>query len=403
MATRPTTSEFNPLYEETFDNSHQVYEDMRNRCPVAHSEEFGGFWALFKYEDIVRIQEDSETFSVSPYNVVPRSTRKGLRRPPFQYDPPEHEVFRKPINVVFRKSRMSELEEPLVAIANQMLDPLVQKGQFNFTQDFAEYFTAAAFGLVLQLPLPMMMRAREAGVRYYRAQIAMDRPRIELASEDLYTVAREAVESRQNDLRAPEEDLISSLLMAKLDDKPMPVELVVACIRQFLAAAQAAPQAVLGSMVVHLSRDVALQAKLRDRPDLIPTAVEEFLRMYAPYRVFARTATRDVEVGGRQVLAGEPLVMVFPSGNRDAEVFERPHEFDLERKQNRHIAFGRGAHACPAAPLGRLELIVGIRTLLSKTSSFAMAGPVKMTDWLEFGPSSTPLTVTSASAAVSAN
>jgi cytochrome P450 len=396
MGKRPTTSEFNPLYEETFDNTHQVYEDMRKRCPVAHSENFGGFWALFKYEDIVRIQEDSNTFTVAEQNVVPRVTRTGGRRPPLHYDPPEHDIFRKPINRVFRKSRMDAIEPTLAKIADELLDPLVARGTLDFSKEFAEFFAAQAFGQILKLPLDMMLRAREVGVRYYRATTAMDRPAIEKSSADLYAVAQEVVEGRRADLKDPKEDLISALLLAKHGKDPMPVQLVIASIRQFLSAAQAAPQAVLGSACVHLARDKALQDKLRKSPTLIPKAVEEFLRMYAPYRVFARTAVRDVEIRGRVIKAGEPIAMMFPSANRDEDVFSRPHEFDMNRMPNKHIAFGRGAHQCPAAALARLELKVGLRSLLSKTRSVELAGPVKMSDWLEFGPSSTPIRVVAA-------
>lgn len=393
MATRPTTSEFCPHYEETFDNTHQIYEDMRRRCPVAHSQDFEGFWALFKYDDIVQIQEDSETFSVSERNVVPRVTRAGGKRPPLHYDPPEHDSFRKPINVVFRKSRMQAIEAPLACIADQLLDPLVAQEKFDFSKDFAEYFAAQAFGQVLKLPLDMMLRAREAGVRYYRATTAMDRPAIEKGSADLYAVAKEVVEARLQDLQDPEEDLISALLLAQLDGEPMPVPLVVASIRQFLSAAQAAPQAMLGSIAVHLARDEALQQALRQDHSLHAKAVEEFLRMYAPYRVFARMATKDVEIRGRAILAGEMLTMMFPSANRDEDVFTDPHTFRLDRGANKHIAFGRGAHQCPAASLARLELMIGMRKLLEKTSRIELAGPIQMSDWLEFGPSSTPLRV----------
>ncbi|KGH11874.1 cytochrome P450 [Comamonas thiooxydans] len=216
---------------------------------------------------------------------------------------------------------------------------------------------------------------------------------MEQGSADLYAVAKEVVEARKNDLQDPEEDLISALLLAKINGEAMPVQLVVASIRQFLSAAQAAPQAVLGSIAVHLARDQALQEQLRQDPSLHPKAVEEFLRMYAPYRVFARMATKDVEIRGRSINAGEVLTMMFPSANRDEDVFSNPHEFRLDRGANKHIAFGRGAHQCPAASLARTELTIGLGKLLDKTSRFKLAGPVKMSDWLEFGPSSTPIRV----------
>ncbi|WP_250452526.1 cytochrome P450 [Caballeronia sp. ATUFL_M2_KS44] len=391
MQESKTESEFNPLYEETFDNSHVYYSEMRAKCPVAHSNEFGGFWALFKYDDVIRLQEDTDSFSTAEQNIVPRVTRKDGPRPPLHFDPPEHATFRNPINRIFRKSRIDKLETSLQNYASELLVPLVSKGHADFTKDFAEYFTAHAFGEILSLPLDMMLRARSVGVRYYRATTSMNQEEMVQASTDLYAIAREIVDGRKQALLNPDEDLVSALLLAGERGPAISEKLVVASIRQVLSAAQAAPGAVLGSIAVHLARDQELQATLRKSPELLPRAVEEFLRMYAPYRVFARTAKHDVEIGGRQIKAGEAITMMFPSANRDEAVFPNPHVFDMNRQPNRHIAFGRGAHQCPASSLARLELRIGIGALLALTSSFKLGGEVKMTDWVEFGPSSTPL------------
>ena len=389
-------SEFNPIYEETFDNSHELYKQMRHECPVAHSTAFGGFWALFKFGNVVGVIEDSATFITSEKNVVPPATRNQGRRPPLHFDPPEHAMFRRPINLVFSTGRMTALTGRVRELADGLLDRLVAQGEFDYTKDFAEYFAAGCFGLILNLPPATMRRAREVQVQYYRAQVAMDRERVMEMSNALYDIAREIVEKRKSDLLDPSLDLVSALLLAGERGKPIPDDMVVASLRQFLSAAQAAPQAVLGSIAVHLARDQDLQGMLRQNPELVPAAVEEFLRLYSPYRVFARTAVHDVEIGGRTIPAGDPITMNFPSANRDEEVFDRPDEFIIDRSPNRHIAFGRGPHRCPAAALARLELQIGTTALLEKTQRFELAGDVVMTDWLEFGPASTPLRVDAA-------
>jgi cytochrome P450 len=386
-------SEFNPIYEETFENSHELYKQMRQQCPVAHSTAFGGFWALFKFDDVVTVLENSATFITSEKNVVPPATRNQGRRPPLHFDPPEHAIFRRPVNLVFSKGRMTALTGRVRQIADGFLDPLVAQGEFDYTKDFAEYFAAGCFGLILNLPPATMRRAREVQVQYYRSQVAMDRERVVKWSNALYDIAREIVEERKSTLIEPAQDLVSALLLAGERGEPIADDLVVASVRQFLSASQAAPQAVLGSIAVHLARDQDLQGKLRLNPELIPAAVEEFLRLYSPYRVFARTAVHDVEIGGRTIPAGEPITMNFPSANRDEEIFDRPDDFIINRSPNRHIAFGRGPHRCPAAALAGLELQVGTAALLEKTQHFELAGDVVMTDWLEFGPASTPLRV----------
>ncbi|MGN7201369.1 cytochrome P450 [Arthrobacter sp. SAFR-044] len=396
MAHPKHPNEFDPLYDETFDNSHVYYEEMRRNCPVAHSEAFGGFWALFKYEDIVRIQTEHENFSTAEKNVVPPATRNQGRRPPLHFDPPEHDAYRRPVTPVFNKSRMAVLEPELRRFADELMDPLVTEGRFDFTLDFAEYFAARAFGLILKLPLDMMLRAREVQVQYYRAQMAMDKERVIKWSDELYRVANDLVNDRKKNLLDPNEDLISALLLAGENGEAISEEMVVASIRQFLSASQAAPGAVLGSIAAHLAQDSKLQQNLRENPHRIPDAVEEFLRLYSPYRVFARTAIHDENIRGRDIPSGEPIAMIFPSANRDEDVFENPHEFSMDRKPNKHIAFGRGPHRCPASSLARLELCVATEALLSKTASFELDGEIKMTDWLEFGPSSTPLKVVAA-------
>ena len=397
MAVNGRVSEFNPHYEETFDNTHELYTEMRQRCPVAYSEAFGGFWALFKYDDVIRLSEDTARFSTAEQNIVPKVTRAGGRRPPMHFDPPEHSTYREPINRVFKKTQMSKIEPHLRMFADTLLDPLIDRGTIDFTKDVAEYFAAQSFGLLLQLPLAKMLEVRQVVVRYYRATTSMNQEEMVQASNDLYAVAREVVAERKTALNDPSEDLVSSLLLAGQENgEGIPEQLVIACIRQLLSAAQAAPTAVLGSIAVHLARDPELQNRLRSDLSLMPAAIEEFLRMYQPYRVFARTAKEDVEIRGRKIMAGEAIAMIFPSANRDEDVFERPHEFLLTRKPNRHIAFGRGPHQCPAAPIARLELQIAIEALLTKTSFFELGGPVKMMDWVEFGPASSPLRVVKA-------
>ena len=172
----------------------------------------------------------------------------------------------------------------------------------------------------------------------------------------------------------------------------------IATIRQMIVAGMGAPQASLGSAIVHLSRDVDLQAHLRAHPDDLPAAIEELLRLYAPYRVFARTASRDVAVHGRLVREGEPVALLFPSANRDRTAFDEADEFVLRRPNNSHLAFGRGAHRCPAATMGRIELLIALQVLLERTSSFTAAGDVVMMNWLEYGPRSVPVRLEAAAA-----
>ena len=145
--------------------------------------------------------------------------------------------------------------------------------------------------------------------------------------------------------------------------------MVLGTIRQFIVVGMVAPCVFIGSMVVHLARNPELQRMLRDDPGLIPAAVDEYLRLLTPYRGFARTPTRDVELGGRLIREGEPVAIVYASANRDETVFPEPEKFILGRPNiGKHVAFGVGPHRCAGAPLAELMLRVTLEELLSRTS-----------------------------------
>ncbi|MEO3795774.1 cytochrome P450 [Nonomuraea sp. B10E15] len=384
-------SDWDPTAPETFDSSHETYAELRRRCPVPWSDAFGGFWAATRYAEVVRVARDSQTFSTAVQNVVPHVPR-AQRRPPLHFDPPEHEIYRAPMDRVLRRSVVRRLEPAFAQAARELLEPLLARGGGDYSQEFALPYAAQCFAIFLGLPVDQVLEIRRIGVEYSFAIQEMDRARVMAASDELYAIARAIVDNRRADPRAPDEDLVSSLLRASGDpERPIPDDLVVATVRQTVVAGIGAPHAVLGSAAVHLSRDPDLQDRLRADPGLLPATIEELLRLYAPYRVFARTATRDVELGGRTVRAGEAIAMIFPSANRDEAVFDDADRLDLERRPNRHLAFGRGAHRCPGAAMARLEMTAALGELLAGTTRVEPDGEVEMFNWLEFGPRSAPL------------
>ena len=146
---------------------------------------------------------------------------------------------------------------------------------------------------------------------------------------------------------------------------------------------------------MHLSRDPQLQQQLRGDLSLIPDAVEEFLRLYTPYRGFARSARHEVELHGRRIRPGEPIALVYASANRDETVFPEPDEFRLRRPNIRqHLAFGRGPHMCAGIALARQQLRIALEELLRQTSHFEVCGELKMSGMPEVGPISVPLRLT---------
>lgn len=384
-------SEWEPERDETFGSAHAQYASLRADNPFPWSEEYGGFWAATTYEDVVRIAQDDEGFITSVQNVVPHVPRSS-RRPPLHFDPPEHTSYREAIDPVLRRAVVREHEAAFRASAVELVDRMLAEDAPDAVRDFAAPYVVDCFAAFLGVPAEQARHIREIGVRYSFAIQDMDDDVIGECSAELYRIAEGVYRDRLAADPDPSRDLVASL-QRRVDDPSNDIteKTAIATIRQMIVAGMGAPQASLGSAIVHLSRDRGLQDRLRAHPEDLPAAIEELLRLHAPYRVFARTARHDVDVHGRLVREGEPVALIFPSANRDATAFDAPDEFILRRQANSHLAFGRGAHRCPAATMGRMELLIALQVLLERTGSFEPAGEVVMMNWLEYGPRSAPV------------
>lgn len=390
-------SDFDPLAPETFDSPHALYASLRERCPVAHSSAWNGFWAFLRYEDVHRAASDSRTYITSVQNVVPKLAYTG-RRPPLHLDPPEHTPYRKALNPLLAAERVATLEAPVRAIVRDAVDGLLRTQHPDICRDFSSYVTIRVFALWMNLPGEDARRLATIGRDFNIAVQAADDEGVRRSSLQLYDIARALIADRRSRPRDPAVDPVSALLAAREGGLPLPDEMIVGTVRQVLVVGIVAPTVFTGSMVVHLARDQALQARLRANPALVPAALEEFLRLYMPYRGFARTVTRTVEVGGRTIRPGEPIAIVYAAANRDPAVFPDPDTFILDRPNiGDALSFGRGPHNCVGAGLARLELRISLEELLSATESIELAGEVLPTRFPEIGALSVPVRLRPAS------
>jgi len=385
-------ADFDPLLPETFDTPQDDYRRLRKECPVAHSDAWGGFWALMKHDDVVNAASDSDTFITSKQNVVPKVAFTG-RRPPLHLDPPEHTPYRRALNPLLSERRIKQFEPKIREICARLLDKMVANGGGDICADFSARMPIEVFAHWMNLPSEQADALAEVGRRYNIAVQSNDIESTKETSLKLYDMARDLVRQRKASPMDPSADAASALLAARVDGEPLPDEMIVGTIRQVLVVGIIAPTVVIGSIAVHLSRDRALQDKLRAEPQLIPEAMEEFLRLYTPYRGFARTAKTDVCIRGRNIPAGEPIALVYASANRDEEVFENAEEFRLGRPNMKDsVAFGRGPHMCLGAGLARLELIVALEEMLARTKGFHVSGEIVPTRFPEIGALRVPLT-----------
>lgn len=384
-------ADFDALEPETFDSPHEIFAALRKTCPVAHSRAWGGFWALLKYDDVAQAASDYRTFTTTVQNVVPKVAFTG-RRPPLHLDPPEHTPYRRALNPLFSTARMKGMEAPVRRFVVELLEPLIARGQGDICEDFSSHLPIRVFAEWMNISDARAERLRKVGRAFNVAvQSNLDEV-VKETSLELYAIARELIDERKAAPLDPERDAVTALLQTRYEGQPLPEELILGCIRQVLVVGIIAPTVMIGSIAVHLSRDTALQDWLRSEPALIPDAVEEFLRLYTPYRGFARTATCPVTLHGRTIEPGEPIALVYASANRDEDRFPNGSTFELGRPNiGEHLAFGRGPHHCPGAPLARMQLRISLEELLSRTRSFSVVGPVRPTRMPEIGALSVPM------------
>jgi cytochrome P450 len=384
------TPDFDPLDGEFARDPHAVWARLRAECPVARGARWD-FWALTRYDDIVAASSRPGTFTSSQGIVVPANPVSG-RRAPLHFDPPEHARYRRPLNAMLRDDKVAAREERFRELAAEHVQRLVDRGGGELMFEAASPYVGLVFAEFLNIPRELADEVNRLGERFETAQAHSDAQAAEDENLALYAICRELVAERKTAPLDADQDVVSALLAARVEGEPLDDEFVAGSLRQLLIAAHVAPVALVGSAVLHLARDVGLQAELRAEPERLPRAIEELLRLFAPNQGFARTATEDVALRGRTIRRGERVALVLPSASRDPEIFDDPERFDADRDPNPHLAFGHGPHKCPGATAGRLEVRLFLEELLGRTQRFELAGEVTMLAWPIYGPELLPVT-----------
>jgi cytochrome P450 len=386
------SEDYDPTQPESFDSVHATFAELRERCPVAHSNAFEGFWAVTRYQDVMNILLNPDMYITSVRNVVPGSATTG-RRPPLHLNPPDHTPYRRAIDRALSASRVAALEPVIRRIAGDLARGLVARGEADFVEHFSSPLPAFVFGEWMGLSAQQTTVLWNTARAYVKAWEAFDKQSVAAAGAELAKMAAEVIEQRRAAPLDPDVDPTSSLLAARdAAGNPFPAELLAGCVRQVLVVGLVAPPIFLGSIAVHLARHPELQRKLRDDLSLVPDAIEEFLRLYTPYRGFARTARQEVEIGGRTIKPNEAIALVYASANRDESVFPQPDEFILRRPNiAQHLAFGRGPHMCAGTSLARRELRIALHEILVNSNHFELCGAIRMSGMPEVGPTCVPL------------
>ena len=391
--------DFDPTVSDDPELARAMYADLRENCPLAFSNAYGGYWTLSRYDDVLNAASDSKTYISSVRAVVPSDPR-GLRRPPLNFDAPAHTPYRRALDRTLQRARLERLEPRLREYARREIEPIVAAGGGDIATGFGVQFPALVTTAWLNLEPevgPVLAATSFAWVNAWRKQ---DAETTTLMSERMYDIARDLVARRLESPMPEEEDPASSLLAERVDGEPLDPEQIVGALRQSLVVGMVAPPILFGSMMRHLSEDLELQDQLRQNPELIPDALEEFVRLYTPYRGFARTVSQPVELHDRVIEPGVPVTLAYSSANRDPDKFPDPDTFVLGRENVRqHLGFGRGRHRCAGMPLARLMLRIALEELLAATDRITTEGPYEFARMPEVGYTSVPVTITRSSRA----
>ena len=385
---------FSPDYGPHFN---EIYRHMRTHCPVGHTDEVGGSWVVTRYADIERVDGDDETFSsrygVFPSNVDPNPP-PGMSRPtlgeartgplaasspgpngeaphlsflPFELDPPLHGPYRNTTEPLFSPHAVTELAPWLLALADQLIDAIIETGEGDFCRDLSTPLTGIWTMKFLGLPLEdwsdyaWFIQSASGGSGSVQ-------PRTKRPSErELHErVAAEVDRQRTQPVAG---GAIAHLLDVTVEGRKLDSWEIEAYL-WLIIGNPAATQAWMGSGFVWLSRNPQQRRRLAETPHLMPHAIEEFLRVFPPAHAFSRTVMHDVELAGQSLKRGDRVQVSWASGNLDETEFENPDEVDFDRANKRHMAFGLGNHRCMGADVVRLESRIMFEQILSRMPDF---------------------------------
>lgn len=389
MSARPTVrdwaTDFDHLDPNWVNDPFPIWDEMRKTCPIAHTERFMGVYFPSRYEDVRAVAYDTEHFS-SRRIIVRETPPPRIPAPPITSDPPEHRPARMVLLPPFTPDAMKKLEPRARALANELIDKFIARGTADAAVEYAQEIPVRLIAHMLGLP--------ESDGDLYRKWIKM-------VLEDGITNVAIAVQAAgemqqyfgayvQERMKKPGDDLISYLSSVEFKGEKLTPENVIGSLRLLLIAGIDTTWSAIGSCIWHLARTPEDRRRLVEDPSLMPTAIEELLRAYAPVTM-AREVVKETAINGCTFKPGEMVLLSFPAACRDPEIFPDADKVVIDRKENRHAAFGLGIHRCVGSNLARLEMTVAVEELLKRIPEFSLNGEVKWSEGTVRGPRRLPI------------
>ena len=387
-------TDFSHLDPEWSADPYPILDDLRERCPIAHTDRFGGAWLPTRYEDVAAIAYDTERFSSRSIILSnfrpPRELAPIGGSPPISSDPPFHHDARKLLLPAFTKAEIATQEPATRAFCHSLIDTFEGQDVADAAGDYAQHIPMRVIADMLGFPPEDGPRFRVFVEDLLEGINLPPDERIERVSR-LFDYLLDQVHDHIDN---PREDLTSYLLNVELYGHKLAPDHVVGTMALLLIAGIDTTWSAIGASLWHLAKNPADRSRLVAEPGLLPTAIEEFLRAYAPVTM-ARLVKDDMRWHGVDMKADDWILLSFPAANRDPAQFDRAGEVVIDREVNRHAAFGLGIHRCVGSHLARMELRVALEAWLARIPEFTLADPTAVT-WAAGqirGPRALPLRI----------
>jgi len=391
MSQRPPVNDwatdFDHLDPTWVENPFPIWDELRKKCPIAHTERFNGVYLPTRYEDVRAVAYDPEHFSSRRVVVREMPPPNNNGAPPITSDPPRHRLARLALLPPFTPQAIDKLIPRTRRICNDLIDGFAGKAGCDAAVDYAQHIPVKIIAHMLGIPESDGDRFRGWIKAVLEDGITDEAAMLHGFNEIRAYFTAHLMERR----KAPGDDLISYLTCQRYPDgRPFTDNHVLGSVQLLLVAGIDTTWSGIGSCLWHLAKAPEDCQRLRREPALMPIAIEEFLRAYAPVTM-AREVAKETQINGCTFKAGEMVLLSFPAANRDPEMFPDADKVLIDRKENRHAAFGLGIHRCVGSNLARMEMTVAVEEFLKRIPAFSLAGPVTWSEGSVRGPRNLPL------------
>jgi cytochrome P450 len=376
MGHHPPVEDWTTDFDHTDDawaaDPYAIWDELRTTCPIAHTERYGGVWLPTTHEDVAAIAYDTEHFTSRSILVTefrpPMELAPAGIAPPISSDPPFHKGARRLLLPAFAPQAIDKIEEFTRNYCEELIDAMRGRDVVDAAEEYSQHIPVRVIAQMLGFPAEDADRFR-GFVKHVLEGVSLP---MEERAEGMMVLFEYLREQVQDHIDNPRDDLTSFLLDAELDGEQLDIGHVGGTIALLLLAGIDTTWSAIGASIWHLAKTPADRERLVREPELLPTAIEELLRAYAPVTM-ARLVKQDMEWKGCPMKAEEWVLLPFPAANRDPLMFENPDEVVIDREENRHAAFGLGIHRCAGSHLARMELRVALEVWLEAFPSFSLA------------------------------